>query len=832
MKISNLKTNHHHNPIGWNLDQIRLSWMPELGLKGIKLQVEISEDMTFSNILYRFEVEVDQSNIEVDIELLARTRYYWRLVSDQEDITCELAYFETGKLTETWLGQWIGCEKEHKAMPRFSKTFEVDNKIEKARLYIYGVGMFEAYINQEFLGDEYLMPGYHSYDLNHQYRTYDITHELNQGENHFSVILGNGWYKGRFGFDGDYSNLYGQENLFLAEIHIEYGDGCRQVIVTDESFQVETTTVLDNNIYDGEVVNDTKRPEKLVLKVADQDKSRLTERINAPLRKVEAILPTIREHEDGYLLLDFGKIISGWVEFSGDFSKGQTLHLSYGEVLQDDKFYRDNLRTAKAKFIYTSDGKKKSIRPHFTYYGYRYVKIEGASKDSFDQLIGYQLMSDIEKTGSIHTGNEKVNRLIENTLNSQKSNFVDIPTDCPQRDERMGWTGDVAIFAGTACFHMDCAAFFDHYLANLALEQERLEGSVPFFVPTPKIAPHEGINPFYISSGAAVWADVATILPWTLYEYYGDISMMRRHYPVMIGWVDHITKRSQENEVAYLWQNDRQLGDWLALDNGNIHNPIGATDPGFIASAYYYHSTDLAAKAAQVLGDERAHELRTLAQNIRRSFIDFYYDETGALIIQETQTGCALALIFGLYEDRSYEYLKTTLRAQIEAADGHLNTGFVGTPLLLPALTEHGMNDLAYDILLNETYPSWLYEVNLGATTVWERWNTLLLDGRISGTEMNSLNHYAYGCVAEWMYRYMIGFRPSMDQDVKMTIVPKPDPRLGEARGQWKSVSGTYQVSWTYEPSGKVVYRIEVPARTRLILENEQQIIEAGVYTF
>ena len=562
----------------------------------------------------------------------------------------------------------------------------------------------------------------------------------------------------------------------------------------------------------------------------------LVSRTNPPICKTEEFSPVSEEmHPDGYLLLDFGEAITGWMEFYGELERGQQIKLQYGEVLQNLEFYRDNLRTAKAEFIYISDGTKKTVRPHFTYYGFRYVKVEGLKKNQKLIYHAYRIMSDIEETGKIETSNPKVNILFDNTIRSQKCNFLDIPTDCPQRDERMGWTGDANIFAPTACFHMDGSAFFRHYTRSLYLEQKLMNGAVPFFVPRPKVPVKENTNPFYLDGGACIWSDVATMLPWTLYQYYGDVSLLREQYPMMKAWVEYIRMRAKENEVPNLWQNDRHLGDWQELDNGNIHNPIGKTDPQFLASACYYQSALTAARAAEVLELDEMQEYLELTECIKKAFTEFYFTKEGKLNIELTQTACAFLLHIGLYPDNGKENLKEDLKTLIEENNGHLNTGFIGTPVLCPALSDNGLNDLAYDLLLNEEYPGWLHEVNLGATTVWERWNSLDENGMISGTGMNSLNHYAYGSIAEWMYRYMCGFRPEMDKVVKMTIQPMPDKRFSHVKGKWESVFGTYVSNWDYNDKTGFQYYIEIPfnANAKVVFPNGKSCtLECGTYRF
>lgn len=865
MRIEHLRVNHLENPIGYDFPYLVFSWKVEdttaACLDAVRIIVSESEDM--SALIYDSGIVngVQRCTWEVERVLKPRTRYFWKVFAKAcqrqsgaaqsqaaqggeaqnaelktEETWSETAWFETAKMEEAWEAEWISVPEDRTRMPILYRDLWTESKPKKARMYLFGAGLYEAEIGGVKVGDEVLTPGYHSYDLLMEYQTYDITELIRKGHNRVSVLLGEGWYKGRFGFDDVYLNLYGDRKKCIAEIYLEYESGKIERICTDENWKAAAGNILENGIYDGERQDDTLMPEPLEVAVLQDDKSLLCARSNPPVRKTEAIRTAREERRnDGSLLLDFGESITGWVEFAGRPERGQQIRLQYGEVLQNGEFYRDNLRTAKAEFIYTSSGEEKTIRPHFTYYGFRYVRVEGLREGQTFDFTAYRIMSDIEISGSIETSDPKVNKLYQNTIRSQKCNFLDIPTDCPQRDERMGWTGDVNIFAPTACFHMDSSAFFRHYTRSLYREQRLMKGAVPFFAPRPKVPVRENTNPFYLDGGACVWGDVAAMLPWTLYRFYGDRHLLKEQYPMMKAWVDYIRMRSKENEVPDLWQNDRQLGDWLALDNGNIHNPIGKTDSAFLASACYYQSALTVAKAAQALELAESKEYFELAQRIQKAFYSFYFTPNGELTIEMTQTACAFLLALGLYPENAEENLKNGLERLIRENHGHLNTGFVGTPVLCPALSESGYDSLAYDLLLNEAYPGWLYEVNLGATTVWERWNSLEADGTISGTGMNSLNHYAYGSIAEWMYRYMCGLNPRMDEEVKMLIRPMPDKRFSYVKGAWESVFGTYVSNWSYDDEAGFRYELEIPfnANAKVIFPNGKScLLECGTYCF
>ena len=838
MYISRLRVNHKKNPLGFNLAKIHLSWEVKdvCGKWAVETRIIVSENSNMEKLVYDSGVQENyhENQMLVSFDLKPRTRYYWQVEVKDDKGDCAKsnpAWFETGKLQESWTAKWIGTEENEKRMPLLYKEFELKEKPESVRWHVCGLGLYEAYVNEKKAGREFLMPGYHCYDSFLEYQTLDVTELLSQGKNKIAVLLGEGWYKGRFGFDGDYRNLYGNQKKCIGELHIRYANGQEECIVTDSSWKAEESSICENGIYDGEHIDETL--EHKMLSVEEIEETRpLVERFNPRIHKVEEFQPISVEQEDEALLLDFGETVTGWVEITGAFETGQKVMMQYGEVLQKGRFYRDNLRTAKAEFTYVSKGKGETIRPHFTYYGFHYVKIKGLNPEKEYKFTAYRIMSDIERTGWVATDHDKVNHLLENTLRSQKCNFLDIPTDCPQRDERMGWTGDAGIFASTACFHMDSGSFFHHYMKNMQAEQEKCNGAIPFFVPRPKVKKEEHTNPFYLDSGAAVWGDAATLIPWKLYQFYGDKAMLEEQYPVMKAWVDYEYERTKENEIPYLWQNDRQLGDWLALDNGNINNPIGKTDSGFIASVYHYWSTKMVKEAAESLGLEESKVYAEREKEIRNAILNYYFPDK-KFCLEYTQTACALLLYLKLYPEGEREVITAKLAELLKKNNGHLNTGFVGTPILCMALSENGQNQLAYDLLLNEDYPGWLHEVNLGATTVWERWNSLEEDGSISGTGMNSLNHYAYGSIAEWIYRYMCGLNPSIGEAVKMTIYPMPDQRFKKAEGSWRSVFGKYVCAWNWKSEQEVVCNIEVPfnANARFILpDGTEEILDCGKY--
>ncbi len=843
MNIECLRTNHIENPIGYYMPSVSLSWIvtKAKGNYVDKARVKIAYDKEFSNIVYDSGERSDISSLDFNpgIKLQEQTRYYWKVwASDNEGDSGEsnIAYFETSVTMKK--AKWIKAPFNKKIQPLLRKSINLSGKPVSARLYICGLGVYEAYINGNKIGDEYLAPYYNDYNLWLQVQTYDVTDNLIKGNNCLGVMLGNGWYKGRFGFIDKMDKLYGDTCHMICELHVFYKDGSKEIIPSDESWMCAESPVIESSIYDGEIWDSRKEipdwntvkcnEEGFVHAVTYKENSKLLKsRFSLPVRAIEQISPVkVIDTVAGEKVIDFGQEMTGWVEFLCEEKKGTKISFWFGEILQNKKFYNKNLRTAKQEYHYYSNGTKTWVRPHFTFYGFRYVKVTGISKIKLDNFKGVVLHSDMDKTGTIETSNEKVNKLISNALWGQKGNFLDVPTDCPQRDERMGWTGDAQVFCKTASFNMYTPAFYRKFLFDMKLEQDTLGGNVPHVVPdilgqindikfgkddTEHQKPH----------GSCAWADASTIIPWTLYNMYGDKTMLMEQYGNMKAWVDHVRKVDKEKcGNSYLWMDGFHFADWLALDNYRKKESYGATDPYFVASAYYYYSVSLTAKAAAVLGKTNDEKRYTnLATKIKKAFIREFYTSTGRLA-QQTQTALVLVLWLGLIPDGFRKRQIDALLKNLKDEKDHLTTGFVGTPILNPVLTEIGHPELAYTLLLNEEYPGWLYEVNMGATTIWERWNSVLPNGKISDTGMNSLNHYAYGSIVEWIYRYMGGLEPLEDAPgfEKFKIRPYTDERIDSCKVEFESPKGTIISSWKKEKSW-YHFTVKVPFDTEAEFE-------------
>ncbi|MGN0746021.1 MAG: family 78 glycoside hydrolase catalytic domain, partial [Aristaeellaceae bacterium] len=662
-----------------------------------------------------------------------------------------------------------------------------------------------------------------------QYQTYDVTALLAKS-NSLDVTLGNGWYKGRFGFTSqpEGRGYYGDEWKLIAELRVRFADGTEQVLGTDDTWTVTRSRITFSNIYDGEHRDDTLPglPEE---RAALLDASiPLCDRMSIPVRVQEEREPVELLHTPaGEWVWDIGQNMTGIFRLRVHEPRGTRIHVQVGEVLQQGCFYRDNLRSARAEYIYISDGEAHVLEPRFTFYGFRYVKVEGVAAPKKDDLTALVLYSDVTPAGRLETGAPKINQLISNIMWGQKGNFVDVPTDCPQRDERMGWTADTQVFVPTACYFTDSAAFYRKYLYDLRTEQRMHGGMVPDVIPSAGNA----------GQGCSVWGDAATIIPWDLYLFYGDRSILAESFDSMKAWVDYIRREDGEDHG---WARHYHYGDWLALDHpsGGVDQVKGGTEDAFVAYVYYLYSARLVARAAEILGKaENERHYTELADRIHRYILDEYYTPNGRCAIT-TQTGYVLTLYYHLNEDRP-RALKSLIEL-IRAKGNKFVTGFVGTPLIQRVLSGEGENDLAYHILFNEEYPGWLYEVNMGATTIWERWNSMEPDGSVSSTGMNSFNHYALGSVGEWMWRYVAGINPDEQRPGFRHVLLQPVPyaRLGNVRADYASPAGTYHVAWQVVDASHVSLEVTVPFNCEATLrlpwarDQEKTSLTAGTYRF
>ncbi|GAE28817.1 alfa-L-rhamnosidase [Halalkalibacter hemicellulosilyticusJCM 9152] len=701
--------------------------------------------------------------------------------------------------------------------PEFKKTFHVSKKVTRARLYATALGLYELKLNGERVGDDYFTPGWTHYESRLQYQTYDVTDKLVAGEIEWTALLGNGWYKGNLGWVGA-RDIFGDRLALLAQLHIEYTDGSEEMIGTNNSWQVTASALQMSEIYHGETFDATATTSDWqVVETIDHPKDILVAQENEPVRKIETVRPQkLIQTPNGEVVIDFGQNLVGWVAFDIEGEAGQKLVIKHAEILDGDgNFYIDNLRTAKQTntFIIKGDD-KESFEPHFTFQGFRYVQLIGFHDNQLD-LTNFRavvLHSDMEFTGDFTCSDPLVNQLQSNIRWGLKGNFLDVPTDCPQRDERLGWTGDAQMFIRTASYLANVAPFFKKWLRDLKAEQLE-DGSIPFVVPNVLIEdmkePEDTTT--HKPYGSAAWGDATVICPWTLYIAYGDERILAEQYDSMKAWVEYIKSQGTN---AYLWNTGFHFGDWLALD-AKPDSYIGATDRPYIATAFFAYSTSLVRKAAKILGkDEDYHYFSSLEDHIIKAFTNEYVTPNGRLAVP-TQTAQLLALMFDLVDNKGKERAVCKLQELLEESDHHLTTGFVGTPYLNHVLTENGMNDAAYKLLFQQDYPSWLYQVTKGATTIWEHWDGIKEDGSFWSTNMNSFNHYAYGAIGDWLYRKVAGLE--LDEQIpgfkKFMIKPYTGDGLDYVEAKLESMYGQIRSAWKKTNTG-IELEVTIPVNT------------------
>lgn len=828
LKLHSLQTDHMLDPVGFDFVRPCLSWRVDADghdRAQTAYQIQVSEDDACAKPLFdseKLSSDCQSHTLELELTLRPFTRYYWRVrIWDELDRASDfstVAFFETGRYEAPWQAEWIGSKHE---LPQLRRSFSLSKAIKKARIYASGVGLYALYLNGTKVGNEELAPGFTAYDHWIQYQTYEVDQLLQQGENALGALLGNGYFKGRVNWPSipERRNIYGTQNALILELHIWYEDGSQEVIVSDSSWESAQSPYDRAEIYDGEVYDfnrfspDWARPgadEKSwePVQTVPLKKELLKARKGQPVRVIEQIKPVrLIQTPKGEAVLDFGQNMAGWVRFSMDEKKGAKLQLQYGEVLdKEGNFYRDNMRTALAESIVISAGKSAEYRPLFTFFGFRYVKLSGFSQPiNVDAFTAEVIHTDMEPTGHFECSDPLVNRLFLNALWGQKGNFVDIPTDCPQRDERMGWTGDAQVFCATTCMNMNANAFFRKYLADLWVEQQEA-GFVPVVIPN--ILKNANVW----ETPTTGWADAALVIPWNLYLYYGDKTVLERQYDSMKAWVEYMRSQDLEGNNRY---GGHHIGDWLALDQHSPDALIGLTPTELIATAYYAYSTTILAKAAKILGKEQdAKEYSDLATKIKQAFRDEFVTPNGR-IASDTQTSKLIALAMDMLCEEDRPKVARQLRERLVDDRLKQTTGFLGTPLLCPVLSDNDLNEFAYHLLLNKEFPGWLYAVEKGATTIWERWNSIREDGSFGPVSMNSFNHYAYGSIAEWMYRYVAGINPVEDAPGfrKIRIKPRPNSLLDHAQATLISPYGLIKSAWEIKVD-KLVLDIHIPFNT------------------
>lgn len=694
------------------------------------------------------------------------------------------------------------------------KTFVLDDEAKGAVMRISALGLYRAFINGKRVGNDLLTPGWTTYDKRLSYQAYEVSDLLVTGENTITIWLADGWMRSPLMWGKHrLTNTWGDKIAAIAELHGENGDG-DLLLSTDASWQSGGLPIQKSGIYFGEEYDARIQAEVLTgSAVVDFDPSILVAHETTPVRELELLSP-VKSWTDaeGRTIHDFGQNVGGYVAFSVSGDAGDSVRIEHAEVLdKDDNFYNVNFRTAEAHTVYTlAGGDEEHYRPHFTFHGFRYARVTTTGKAKITKIHSVPISSVTEQKAHFTSGSPLVDRLVLNTVWSQRGNFIEVPTDCPQRDERLGWTGDAQVFAGTALYLADAHGFLCKYVRDIMADQ-RDDGAIPHLVPDPTRQQPEFYPGFYGSTG---WGDAIAVIPWQLYLHYGDKDILAEALPAMIRWVDFVWSISGGPIVSPPRQwgaRGFSFGDWLQ-PSGPSAKPLPTIGDDAAATIYLHITANLVARIAGIVGDAAtAVRLSGMAAQVKSAFQREFITTSGRLAYDD-QTSYALAILHDLVPEQHIEAAKNYFKATIARSEGRIGTGFIGTPALLPALLKIGEVGLAADVFLQEDVPGWLYQVKMGATTIWERWDAIQPDGTIYNPQMNSYNHYAYGAVCQWLFEAIAGFRPDPDAPGFARIVYAPTiiPDLSPVRAEHQSPRGLIVAGWSVE--GNVAnYEVEVP---------------------
>ena len=856
VSVGNLRCEDRINPLGLDVLNPRFSWQllsDQRNLEQTGYEIRVGFKSGKKELLASWKVMSSQS-VYVPYSgkvLESGTAYYWqvRVWDNKGGVSgwSEKAFWQMGLLLPSdWKAKWIESSSVADTVNGpallFRKEFTSKKKIISATVFITTHGMYEAYINGQKLGDAFLTPGWTSYNKRLQYQVYDVTKFVKIGKNAIGVNIGSGWYRTSLAWNNN-KNIYGKKIGLLAELEIQYADGNRETIISDGNWKTsDQGPIRSSEIYNGETYDARKEiygwkepgyDDQTWRQVIEKDypKNNLIATYNEPVRRHETFLPIrIFMTPRGEQVIDFGQNLVGREEIGIDGGKaGDSIIIDHAEVLdKEGNFYTDNLRAAKSENIYIINGKEgEYLTPHFTFHGFRYLRIKGFNGKILpmklnrgqDDVVGTDsaspgkmsieavtLYSDMDKTGQFECSNPMLNQLQHNIQWGQKGNFLDVPTDCPQRDERLGWTGDAQAFSRTASYNMGVHNFFSKWLKDLAADQSE-NGMVPFVIPNVL-----GQN----AGGSTGWADASTIIPWNMWLAYGDPKILEDQYSSMKAWVGFMQSHSKD----YLWNTGFHFGDWLFYRPADDNDGRSAvTDKYLIAQCFFAYSTQLLLNAAKVLNKpDDVGKFSELLQHIKEAFLKEYVTPSGRLV-SSTQTAYVLALQFDMLPENLRAQAAQRLADNIKDYDNHLTTGFLGTPYLCQVLSRFGYDSVAYKLLLQETYPSWLYPVKMGATTIWERWDGQKPDSSFQTPGMNSFNHYAYGAIGDWMYRNIAGVDNYGDAAgyKKISIRPHPGGNLDYANADLETGYGKLSAHWKIE-GGKFMMVTEIPANTNAVI--------------
>ena len=713
-----------------------------------------------------------------------------------------------------WHAAFIAAGRSHAERPGpapyFRREFEVGAGLRQARLHVSVLGVVVVSLNGTRIGEEVLCPGWTSYRHRIVVSSHDVTSSVLEGRNAVGAVVGEGWAVGRIGSAGMRA-LWSDRPAAFVELELDYGDR-KELVCSDERWRTATGAWLEDGIYDGETYDARLAPDGWAtpgfddrdwepVRLVEWDLGTLEPRRAPPIRRTQE-LPGSRVFTTpgGATVVDFGQVLSGWVRVRVEGTGGTEVTIRHCELLVGGEPEFETNRTAAATDRYILHGVgPETWEPAFTFHGFRYAVVDGwPGPLAPDALTAVVVHTDMKRTGWFETSDERLNRLHANVVWSFRGNAVGLPTDCPQRDERLGWTGDINAFGPTAAFLYDVRSFLASWLEDLAAEQQE-KGSVPMVVPD--------VSRLLPSVPTALWGDVAVSLPWTLFMEYGELHALRRQYPSMKAFVESVTPLLDQSGS---WTRGFQFGDWLDPDAPPDKPRQAKTETGLVATAYLCRTLDQLCSAARVLGHAEDEEWCTaLRARVRAAFAREWVTPSGR-VANETQTAYSLAICFGLLGPEQERHAVDRLVELTAKAGFHIGTGFAGTPWLLPALSRTGHVDIAYQVLTQTTPPSFLYPLTMGATTIWERWDSVLPDGTLNSTGMTSLNHYALGAVADWLHRVVGGIEPLEPGYRRCRIAPQPGGGLTRARTAHDTVRGRIEVAWDASEDQRVV-RVEVP---------------------
>ena len=838
IKITKLLCENLVNPIGVGTTQPQLSWQLSATARNTTqsaYELMVSRDLkdfSAKNIVWNTgKVSSDQSLyiVYAGKPLQSTQKYYWKVrVWDNKGKSSgwsTVASWQMGLLkTSEWSAKWIepGYVEDSvlRPSPLFRKEFKVEKALKSATLFVTAHGLYEGMINGNRVGDAYFTPGWTSYNKRLQYQTYDISKYLKTGANAIGFTLASGWYRGELTWSM-YKNIWGSKLGVLAQIKLEYTDGTTQNVITDENWKSSTGEIRYSELYHGEWIdhrqnqinwsttgfNDNKWSG---VKVAQYDNSNLVASTYEPPRKKEIFNPVkIFRTPKNELVVDFGQNLVGFVQIKLRGKAGDTVQVYHAEVLDKaGNFYIENLRDAKQKLVCILSGKgDENFEPCFTYMGFRYVRINNYNSNlKPEDIVAHAVYADMPPTGTFECSDTLINKLQKNIQWGQKGNFLEAPTDCPQRDERLGWTGDAQVFFRTGAFNMHIYNFFEKWMKDVAADQAA-DGSLPHTIPNVFFKyPNED------GKGSSGWADVTTIVPWDMYLTYGNTRILEEQYVSMKAWVDYISSKSEN----HIWVNGWHFGDWLSYAPDNDWEDRAArTDKQMIAQSFYVFSSQILANTAKVLNKTDDYKKYTaLVEKTKEAFVREYVTPSSR-IMSNTQTAYVLALHFDILPENMRAEAVKRLVENIHQYKNHLTTGFLGTPYLCHVLSRFGYTELAYKLLLNKDYPSWLYPVTQGATTIWERWDGQKPNGTFQDKGMNSFNHYAYGAIGDWMYRTVAGLNPDLNAPGYKRIIINPEPGGGftHATASYQSGYGKITSGWQ-KINNKSIFNISIPCNT------------------